>query len=100
MLRSASCHIEVTGVEGHLEVNCDCSAQTEEGDAPYEVSVSSEIDLDDLDLYISRCLLLFKGVIELAIQADDPEYEVTEAAMFVFSMVQAVITGTEFDMLS
>lgn len=100
MLHSASCHIEVTFVEGLLEVSCDCYIEPEEGDPPYEMSVCSEVEVYNLEAYVHRCILLFQGLIEIARNTDDPDWEPAEAAQFVLAMIESVEDGTDFDMLS
>lgn len=100
MLQSASCHIEVTLIEGLLEVTCDCYIESEEGDPPYEMSVCSEVEVDVLDAYVQRCFLLFRGLIEIAMNTDDPDWEPAEEAQFVLAMIESVEEGTDFDMLS
>lgn len=97
MLFYASCHIEISQVEGLLEVNCVCYGETEEfGEPPYELSFCSEIEVDDLDDYVYRCFILFQGLIEAAVNKNNPAWEPTEAAELLFSLIESVSEGTDF----
>lgn len=85
-------------VEGVFEVNCVCHGETE--GAPYDLSICAEVDLDDLDEYVNKCLLLFAGLMELADNEDNPGWVPSNAAVFLFSLVEAAETGSEFNMLA
>lgn len=100
MLHSATCYIEITEMEGLLEVSCKCHIVTEEGVSPYEMSVWSEIEVHELSAYIQRCLFLFRGLKEITVTENDPNWEPTEAAHFAYAMIESVEDGTDFDMLA
>lgn len=99
MLLEASCKIEITRVVGSLvEVNCVCHVETE--DDPYELTIWEEVEAEDLDAYLSRCYFLFQGLIELAGNVDDPGWAPSSAANFLLSMIEAVDSGSDFNIMA
>lgn len=88
----------ISFVEGLFEVNCVCHGETE--DAPYDLSICSDVELDDLDEYVDRCFFVFMGLMELAVNSDDPRWVPSDAAAFLFSLIEAAETGSEFNMLA
>lgn len=89
--------MDISLVEGVFEINCVCHGETE--NAPYEVSISATVELDDLDEYVNKCLLLFTGLMELADNENNSGWVPSNAAEFLVSLVEAAEMGAEFDML-
>lgn len=96
MLYSATCYIDIEQREGLVEVTCQCRILTEEGHSPYDMSVWSEIEMHQLNAYIQHCLYLFRGLKEITMNENNPNWQPTDAADFAY----VVLDGIDFDMLA
>lgn len=98
MLVEAFSRVEIYFEDGVCEIKCVCQGRTDTG--PFEVTIGADVEPDELDACVARCFWVFRGLVKMAENADDPRWVPSDAVAFVLSMINATETGQDFDLLA